>query len=61
LNKEPCVVLDIDGTSVPLNAFVQKIITNIVLGVVTSLDGIKENPQHITLTVIRKEKEDENL
>jgi len=61
LNKEPYVVLDIDGTSVSLNAFVQKIITNIVLGVVTSLDGIKENPQHITLTVIRKEKEDENL
>ena len=61
MNKEPCVVLDIDGTSVSLNAFVQKIITNIVLGVVTSLDGIKENPQHITLTVIRKEKEDENL
>jgi hypothetical protein len=61
LNKEPCVVLDIDGTSVPLNAFVQKIITNIVLGVVTSLDGIKENPQQITLTVIRKAKEDEIL
>jgi len=61
LNKEPCVVLDIDGTSVPLNAFVQKIITNIVVGVVTSLEGIKENPQHITLTVIRKDKEDEIL
>ncbi len=61
MNKEPCVVLDIDGTSIPLNNFVQKIITNIVVGVVTSLDGIKENPQHITLTVIRKEKEDENL
>ena len=61
MNKEPCVVLDIDGTSVPLNAFVQKIITNIVLGVVTSLDGIKENPQHITLTVIRRDKEDEIL
>ncbi len=61
MNKEPCVVLDIDGTSVPLNAFVQKIITNIVLGVVTSLEGIKENPQHITLTVIRKDKEDEKF
>ncbi len=61
MNKEPCVVLDIDGTSIPLKAFVQKIITNIVLGVVTSLDGIKENPQHITLTVIRKDKEDESL
>jgi len=61
LNKEPSVVLDIDGTSVSLNAFVQKILTNIVLGVVTSLEGIKENPQHITLTVIRKGKENEIL
>lgn len=61
MNKEPCVVLDIDGTSIPLNNFAQKIITNIVLGVVTSLEGIKENPQHITLTVIRRDKEDEIL
>ena len=61
MNKEPCVALDIDGTSEPLNAFVQKIISNIVLGVVTSLDGIKENPQRITLTVIRRDKKDEKL
>ncbi len=61
MNKEPYVVLDIDGTSIPLNNFVQKIITNIVVGVVTSLDGIKKNPQHITLTVIRRDKEDEIL
>jgi len=61
LNKEPCIVLDIDGTSVPLNAFVQKIIKNMVFGIVTSLEGIKENPQRITLTVIRRDKEDEEL
>jgi len=61
LNKEPYVVLDIDGTSVPLNAFVQKIIKNIVIGIVTSLEGIKETPQRITLTVIRRDKEDEIL
>jgi len=61
LNKEPCVVLDIDGTSVSLNAFVQRIIKNMVFGIVTSLEGIKENPQRITLTVIRRDKEDEKL
>lgn len=55
------VVLDIDGTSVLLNAFVQKIIENIVLGIVTSLEGVKENPQRITLSVIRKDKEDDKL
>lgn len=61
MNKEPCVVLDVDGTSVSLNAFVQKVIKNMVLGIVTSLEGIKENPQHITLTIIRRDKEDEKL
>lgn len=59
--KEPRVVLDIDGTSVLLNAFVQKIIENIVLGIVTSLEGVKENPQRITLSIIRKEREDDKL
>ena len=59
--KEPRVVLEIDGTSVLLNAFVQKIIENIVLGIVTSLEGVKENPQRITLSIIRKEREDDKL
>ena len=61
MEKEHSVILDIDGTSVPLNAFVQKIIKNTVLGLVTSLEGIKENPQRLTLTVKRREKEDEEL
>ena len=59
--KEPYVVLDIDGTSVLLNTFVQKIIENIVLGIVASLEGVKENPQRITLSIIRKEREDDKL
>ncbi|HEA65060.1 MAG TPA: molybdopterin-guanine dinucleotide biosynthesis protein B [Candidatus Aminicenantes bacterium] len=60
-HREPRIVLDIDGTSVLLNAFVQKIIENIVLGIVTSLEGVKDNPQRITLSVIRKEREDDKL
>jgi hypothetical protein len=59
--KEPRVVLDIDGTSVLLNAFVQKIIENIVLGMVTSLERVKENPQRITLSITRMEREDDKL
>jgi len=59
--KEPRVVLNIDGTSVLLNAFVQKIIENIVLGMVTSLERVKENPQRITLSITRTEREDDKL
>lgn len=49
------VALDIDGASVPMNPFVQKIIENTVLGMITSLEGIKENPERITLYLKRKE------
>lgn len=57
--KKSHVNLDIDGASVPLNDFVQKIFGKIVSGMIHSLDGIQENPERITLTVIRKEKDDE--
>jgi len=49
------VILNIDGASVPMNAFVQKIFENTVLGMITSLEGIKKNPESITLSLIRKE------
>jgi hypothetical protein len=50
------VVLDVDGTSIPVNPFVQKMLQNVVLGMVTSLEGIQENPEHITLSVMRRER-----
>lgn len=53
------VILEIDETSVAMNAFVQKIFKQVVSGMIHSLDGIQENPERITLTVIRKEKDDE--
>jgi hypothetical protein len=49
-------VLDVDGTSVPVNPFVQKMLQNVVLGMVTSLEGVQENPEHITLSVMRRER-----
>ena len=52
------VSLSVDGESVPMNAFVQEIFKNTFLGMVNSLEGIKENPQLITLTLTRKEKND---
>lgn len=59
--RESRVALDIDGISVPMNAFVQKIFENTILGLITSLEGVKENPQLIALSVTRKEREDEKL
>jgi len=50
------VSLYIDGDSVPMNAFVQKIFRNTILGMVNSLEGVQENPELITLTLIRKDK-----
>ncbi len=52
------VSLSVDGESVPMNAFVQEIFKNTFLGMVNSLEGIKENPEIVTLTLTRKEKND---
>jgi molybdopterin-guanine dinucleotide biosynthesis protein B len=53
------VSLHIDGDSVPMNAFVQKIFKNTILGMVNSLEDIQENPELINLTLTRKEKNNE--
>jgi molybdopterin-guanine dinucleotide biosynthesis adapter protein len=56
---EPSVSLSVDGIPVPLNAFVQKVSANIMLSLVRSLRGIKDNPKRITFTAIEGGKEDE--
>jgi molybdopterin-guanine dinucleotide biosynthesis protein B len=50
------VVLDVDGRSIPVKPFVQKMLQNVVLGMVTSLEGVQENPEHITLSVMKRER-----
>ena len=52
------VSLYIDGDSVPMNVFVQEIFKNTILGMVNSLKGIQENPELITLSLTRKDKND---
>ena len=48
------VSLYIDGDSVPMNVFVQKIFKNTILGMVNSLEGVQENPELITLSFNKK-------
>jgi molybdopterin-guanine dinucleotide biosynthesis protein B len=59
--KEPLLWLDIDDVSIPMNPFVQKIFTQILMGMIRSLEGIPENPECITLSLSRKGKEDEKI
>jgi hypothetical protein len=43
--------LRIDGKEVPLNEFVEKIISNSIVGAVTSLKGIKEDWKKIEIEI----------
>ena len=57
--KEPPLWLDIDDVSIPMNPFVQKIFSNTLMGMISSLEGIPEDPECITLSLSRKGKKDE--
>ncbi|MEE8603923.1 MAG: molybdopterin-guanine dinucleotide biosynthesis protein B [Candidatus Aminicenantaceae bacterium] len=59
--KEPLLQLNIDGVPVPMNPFVQKIFSNSLQGMISSLEGIPEDPECITLSMIRKGKKDEKI
>jgi molybdopterin-guanine dinucleotide biosynthesis protein B len=57
--RKSSIALHIDGDLIPMNDFVQKIFTNAILGMVRSLEGITENPERVTVSLLRKEKTDE--
>jgi molybdopterin-guanine dinucleotide biosynthesis protein MobB len=57
--EEPSVFLNVDGTPIPLNAFVRSVCSNIMVGLLKSLSGVKKNPKKITLTVTEGEKDNE--
>lgn len=59
--KEPELWLDIDDVSIPMNPFVQKIFTQILMGMIRSLEGIPEDSECITLSLSRKGKKDEKI
>jgi hypothetical protein len=43
--------LKVDGKEIPVNEFVEKIISGSILGAVTSLRGIKENWKKIEIEI----------
>jgi hypothetical protein len=45
--------LIIDGKDIPMNNFVQKIISGVVSGTVESLDGVEKDWKEIKLTLTR--------
>jgi molybdopterin-guanine dinucleotide biosynthesis protein B len=53
--------LDIDDVSIPINPFVQKIFTQVLMGMIGSLEGIPEDSECITLSLSRKGKKDEKI
>jgi molybdopterin-guanine dinucleotide biosynthesis protein B len=59
--KEPLLWLDIDNASIPMNPFVQKIFTQVLMGMIHSLEGIPEDPECITLSLSRKGEKDEKI
>ena len=57
--NEPRVVLEIDGTAIPLNSFVQGFMENIMMGILQSLKNAQPNPKTISLHIRRRNKKDE--
>jgi hypothetical protein len=45
--------LKVDGKEIPLNEFVEKILSGTIVGAVTSLRGIKENWEKIEVEIQR--------
>lgn len=51
------VKLEVDGNSIPLNAFVREFIEKTIVGMVTALQGVAAEPGRITLTIRRDKAE----
>jgi hypothetical protein len=44
-----------------MNPFVQKIFSNTLLGLISSLEGIPDDPERITISLQKKGKKDEKI
>lgn len=55
MEKTP-IILEVDGESIPMNPFVQKIFINTILGMVRSLDKVKEKAQRFQITIQKEVK-----
>lgn len=59
ISKKPVVSLKIDGSFVRMNRFVQNIFKKTILGMISSLEGIKKNPENIIITLSLNKKKEE--
>ena len=46
--------LRVDGKEIPLNEFVEKILSGTIVGAVTSLKGVKDNWEKIEIEIVAK-------
>jgi hypothetical protein len=53
---EKDVVLKVNGTAIPLNPFVKRLFTNVIAGLVDSLDKIPPARDKIEIIIGREEK-----
>jgi molybdopterin-guanine dinucleotide biosynthesis protein B len=53
------VQLDVDGISVPIKGFVQNIFEKTILGLISTLKGVRKDPRHVTVTIDLQEIPDE--
>ena len=53
------VTAEVDGVTVPLNPYVQKVFEHVVLALVASLKDVAENPGRVILTVTRSKNVDQ--
>lgn len=58
-NQDSRVRLDINGISIPIKKFVQNIFEKTIVGLISTLRGVRKNPRHIAVTIIRDENADE--
>ena len=55
------VYLEVDGESLPLNPFTGNLFEHVILGMIRSLKGVKTDPKNITLSLARRNREDEEF
>jgi len=54
------VILEIDGSQVPIKDFVRAFMKNSILGMIRALRGVKESPRHVRISILQTKDRDEN-
>jgi hypothetical protein len=55
---EPLAELKVDGRAIPLNPFVQSLLTEMIKGLLRALKGLPENPQRVEIKLKTGEKDE---